>query len=133
MINRVRIFILYCAGFLFLCLGIAGYFLPGLPGTIFLILAAGCFLRSNQRMYKWVTEHKLFGRSVKRFLETGAMPVRAKIISVGCIWIFSLISMLAPYHLVWFKAPVIMLALAGTWYIVSRPTSEKEDSPNDDV
>ncbi len=133
MINRVRIFILYCAGFLFLCLGIAGYFLPGLPGTIFLILAAGCFLRSNQRMYKWVTEHKLFGRSVKRFLETGAMPVRSKIISVGCIWIFSLISMLAPYHLVWFKAPVIMLALAGTWYIVSRPTSEKEDSPNDDV
>ena len=133
MINRVRVFILYCAGFLFLCLGIAGYFLPGLPGTIFLILAAGCFLRSNQRMYKWVTEHRVFGRPVKRFLETGAMPVRAKIISVGCIWIFSLISMLAPYHLVWFKAPVIMLALAGTWYIVSRPTSEKEDSPNDDV
>ena len=84
-------------------------------------------------MYKWVTEHKLFGRPVKRFLETGTMPARAKIISVSCVWLFSLVSMLAPYHLVWFKAPVIMLALAGTWYIVSRPTSEKEDSPNDDV
>ena len=131
MINRVRIFILYCAGFLFLCLGIAGYFLPGLPGTIFLILAAGCFLRSNQRMYKWVTEHKLFGRPVKRFLETGGMPARAKIISVSCVWLFSLVSMLAPYHLVWFKVPVIVLALAGTWYILSRPTTGKDDTNSD--
>ena len=131
MINRVRIFILYCAGFLFLCLGIAGYFLPGLPGTIFLILAAGCFLRSNQRMYKWVTEHRLFGRPVKSFLETGAMPARAKIISVSCIWLFSLVSMLAPYHLVWFKVPVIVLALVGTWYILSRPTAGKDDTDSD--
>ena len=131
MINRVRIFILCCLGFLFLCLGIAGYFLPGLPGTIFLILAAGCFLRSNQRMYKWVTEHRLFGRSVKSFLETGAMPARAKFISVSCIWLFSLVSMLAPYHLVWFKVPVIVLALVGTWYILSRPTAGKDDTDSD--
>ncbi len=131
MINRVRVFILYCAGFLFLCLGIAGYFLPGLPGTIFLILAAGCFLRSNQRMYRWVTEHRLFGRPVKRFLETGAMPARAKIISVSCVWFFSLVSMLAPYHLVWFKVPVIVLAFVGTWYILSRPTAGKNDTDSD--
>ncbi len=123
MFHRFRIYLLYVAGFFFLGLGIAGYILPGLPGTVFLILAASCFLRSNEKMYRWVTEHKVFGKLVKGFLETGAMPRKAKIISVSCIWIFSGISMIAPYNIFWFKIPVLILALIGTWYILSRPTS----------
>jgi len=126
MFDQVRRYLFYCAGFLLLGLGLAGYFLPGLPGTIFLILAAACFLRSNQRMYRWVTEHKIFGKPVKRFLETGSMPVRAKVISVGCVWIFSAISIIAPYHWLWFKGPVVILALSGTWYILSRPVDRKK-------
>ena len=123
MFHRFRIYLLYVAGFFFLGLGIAGYILPGLPGTVFLILAASCFLRSNEKMYRWVTEHKVFGKLVKGFLETGAMPLKAKFISVSCIWIFSGISMFAPYHIFWFKIPVLILAVVGTWYILSRPTS----------
>jgi hypothetical protein len=53
------------------------------------------------------------------------MPIRAKIISVGCVWIFSAISMIAPYHWLWFKVPVVILALTGTWYILSRPVYRK--------
>ena len=78
MFHRFRIYLLYVAGFFFLGLGIAGYILPGLPGTVFLILAASCFLRSNEKMYRWVTEHKVFGKLVKGFLETGAMPRKLK-------------------------------------------------------
>ena len=121
--QRFRIYLFFGAGFFFLGLGIAGYILPGLPGTVFLILAACCFLRSNEKMYRWVTEHKVFGKLVKGFLETGAMPRKAKFISVSCIWIFSGISMIAPYHILWFKIPVLVLAVIGTWYILSRPTS----------
>ena len=73
----------------------------------------------------------MFGRPVKSFLETGSMPARAKIISVSCIWLFSLVSMLAPYDLVWFKVPIIVLALVGTWYILSRPTTGKDDTDSD--
>tara|TARA_A100001037_G_scaffold102434_2_gene93173 strand:- start:3192 stop:3566 length:375 start_codon:yes stop_codon:yes gene_type:complete len=120
MFHRFRIYILYVAGFFFLGLGIAGYILPGLPGTVFLILAASCFLRSNERMYRWVTEHKVFGKLVKGFLETGAMPLKAKFISVSCIWIFSGLSMIAPYNIFWFKIPVFILALTGTWYILLK-------------
>ena len=82
-------------------------------------------------MYKWVTEHRLFGRPVKSFLETGSMPARAKIISVSCIWLFSLVSMLAPYHLVRFKVTGIVSALVGTRYILSRPTAGKDDIDSD--
>ena len=117
--------VLYILGFLFLGIGIAGYFLPGLPGTVFLILAAVCFTRSNEKMYRWVTEHRLFGSQIKQFMETGAMPKRAKIISVSCIWLFSSISIspITPYGWL-FKLIVIALAIIGTIYILTRPTSK---------
>ena len=125
MINRIKVYLLYAAGFVFLGLGIAGYVLPGLPGTIFLILSAGCFVRSNDRMYRWGTEHRIFGKPGKRFLETGGMPLRAKLISISCIWIFSAISVfLTDYDALFylFKGAVVFLAIVGTWYILSRPT-----------
>ena len=73
-IDPIRKYIYYLAGFLFLGIGIAGYYLPVLPGTVFLIISASCFIRSSDRMYKWVTEHKLFGALVKGYLDTGAIP-----------------------------------------------------------
>jgi len=121
MFGRIRKYLLYCIGLLFLGIGIAGYILPGLPGTIFLILSAGCFVRSNERMYLWVTEHRLFGKHVKNYLQTGKMPMRAKVISVSCVWVFSSLSLFSPYNWV-FKLAIFTFAIVGTWYILTRPT-----------
>ena len=126
MFGKIRKYLLYCIGLVFVGVGIAGYVLPGLPGTIFLILAAGCFLRSNERMYVWVTEHRLFGKLVKNYMETGGMPRRAKVISVTCVWVFSSISLFSPYNWI-FKILVLALAVTGTWFILSRPTYTSTD------
>lgn len=126
MFGKIRKYLLYCIGLVFVGVGIAGYVLPGLPGTIFLILAAGCFLRSNERMYVWVTEHRLFGKLVKNYMETGGMPKRAKVISVTCVWVFSSISLFSPYNWI-FKILVLALAVIGTWFILSRPTYSSTD------
>ncbi|HCE76943.1 MAG TPA: DUF454 domain-containing protein [Dehalococcoidia bacterium] len=126
MFGKIRKYLLYCIGLVFVGVGIAGYVLPGLPGTIFLILAAGCFLRSNERMYVWVTEHRLFGKLVKNYMETGGMPKRAKVISVTCVWVFSSISLFSPYNWI-FKILVLALAVIGTWFILSRPTYTSTD------
>tara|TARA_Y100000588_G_scaffold117675_1_gene128818 strand:+ start:1291 stop:1674 length:384 start_codon:yes stop_codon:yes gene_type:complete len=126
MFGKIRKYLLYCIGLVFVGVGIAGYVLPGLPGTIFLILAAGCFLRSNERMYVWVTEHRLFGKLVKNYMETGGMPKRAKVISVTCVWVFSSISLFSPYNWI-FKILVLALAVTGTWFILSRPTYTSTD------
>ena len=126
MFGKIRKYLLYCIGLVFVGVGIAGDVLPGLPGTIFLILAAGCFLRSNERMYVWVTEHRLFGKLVKNYMETGGMPKRAKVISVTCVWVFSSISLFSPYNWI-FKILVLALAVIGTWFILSRPTYTSTD------
>ena len=130
MIRSVRKYLLYLSGLLFLGLGIAGYVLPGLPGTIFLIISASCFVRSNDRMYRWVTEHRIFGKLVKNYLETGSMPIRAKVISVFSMWVFTGISLWVPEYGLLFKIPIISLAIIGTWYILSRKSST--DSTDDD-
>ena len=78
-----------------LALGITGYVLPGLPGTIFLILAATCFVKSNKKMYDWITGHRIFGKVVKDYLDTGKMPLKAKFLSITFILIlFSVILVL---------------------------------------
>ncbi len=130
MIRSVRKYLLYLSGLLFLGLGIAGYVLPGLPGTIFLIISASCFVRSNDRMYRWVTEHRIFGKLVKNYLETGSMPIRAKVISVLSMWVFTGVSLWVPVYGLLFKIPIISLAIIGTWYILSRKSST--DSTDDD-
>ena len=121
-LRKSKNLILVSLGLICLVLGIVGYVMPGLPGTIWLIIAATLFVRSSDRLYNWVIQNKLFGQQVREFLETGSMRRRAKILSLGSMWIFSIISVLfAPYDWM-FDVPIIMLALVGTVYIISRPT-----------
>ena len=71
--SNIKKIILISLGLVFLALGIAGYILPGLPGTIFLIISAGFFVRSSERLYNFVVQNRFFGKGVKDFLETGEM------------------------------------------------------------
>lgn len=65
----------------FTALGVAGAFLPLLPTTVFLILAAACFARSSPRMEAWILDHKSFGPLVRAWREYGAIPRKAKILA----------------------------------------------------
>ena len=121
-LNRFKRLLFVTVGLIFLGLGIVGYVLPGMPGTIWLIIAAALFVRSSDRLYNLVVQNRLFGRQVRDFLETGAMPLRVKIISVVSVWTFSLISILLTPYTWLFKGPVLILAIIGTIYITSRPT-----------
>jgi len=111
-----------------LVLGIIGYVIPGLLGTIWLIIAATLFIRSSDRLYRLVIQNRLFGQQAKEFLETEAIPVRAKAMSIASICIFSVTSLfLAPYG--WLlDMPILLLAIIGTIYIISKPTRGERSS-----
>ena len=119
---RVRRFVFIGLGCISLALGVIGYILPGLPGTIWLIIAAAFFVRSSPKLYNLVTTNKYFGKQVKEYLETGGMPLRAKIISMVAIWVFTLLSVfVGPYGLL-FDVPILGLAALGSLFIASRKT-----------
>lgn len=64
-------------------LGFAGTVLPVLPTVPFLILAAACFARSSQRLEHWLLTHPYFGPLLRDWRERGAIPMRAKWMSLG--------------------------------------------------
>ncbi len=124
-LRRIKRYIFIFLGLLFLALGILGFIVPGLPGTIWLIVAATFFVRSSEKLYNFVVQNKYFGETVRDFLETGSMALKAKVFSLGSMWVFTGISIIwAPYGWLFFKIPVLSLALVGTIYILSRPTKK---------
>ena len=121
--SRLKRLIFVSLGLFFLGIGIVGYFLPGLPGTIWLIISASLFVRSSDRLYNFVVQNRFFGRGTRTFLETGQIPLRVKVLSLVFMWIFSGISLIfAPYGIL-FDTLIFLLAIVGTVYIVTRPTA----------
>lgn len=67
----------------FTALGFVGAFLPLLPTVPFLLLAAGCFARSSERLEHWLLSHPQFGPLLTDWRERGAIPKRAKLMALG--------------------------------------------------
>ncbi len=73
-------------GLIALGLGILGAFLPVLPTTPFLLLAAALFLRGNRNLYDWLLNHPKLGPYITNFLKHKSIPLRIKVISVAMLW-----------------------------------------------
>lgn len=65
-------------GTLFVLLGFLGIFLPVLPTTPFLLLAAACYARASRRIFGWLLGHRRFGPLIREWREHRSMPYRAK-------------------------------------------------------
>jgi len=114
--------LLFCAGWFFLLLGIAGLLLPLLPGVVFLILAAACFSRSSARFEAWLLTHRHLGPPVIAWRTTGSIPRRAK--WAACLGMSGSWLLLA-----WSGAPIYVkigvaaAMIASAVYIITRPDS----------
>ncbi|MGB5251760.1 MAG: YbaN family protein [Sedimenticolaceae bacterium] len=74
----LRRFTYLAIGYAFLGLGLVGAFLPLLPTTVFLLIAAWAFSRSSERWHRWLREHARFGPTLRAWEAHRAMPRRAK-------------------------------------------------------
>ena len=79
-------YLLAALGVLCVIAGAIGIFLPLLPTTPFLLLAAALFVRSSERLHKWLITHRILGKYISAFLSDRAIPLRVKIISISLMW-----------------------------------------------
>ncbi|MFT7260796.1 MAG: uncharacterized membrane protein YbaN (DUF454 family) [Glaciecola sp.] len=118
--KAVKIFLLFVGG-LSVVLGVIGIFLPVMPTTPFLLLAAACFMRTSPKFYNWLVGHPRLGKYLVYYLEGKGIPLKAKVYTIATM----AISMSVTCYFVPITAVRILLPLVGVLvalYIVRQPT-----------
>jgi uncharacterized protein len=116
-------FVYIALGLVAVALGVAGIFLPLLPTTPFLLVAAWAFAQSSPRLEAWLNSHPRLGPPLVAWRERRAIPVRAKILAaVGMS--ASLAYMLISDHVPGAAkiAATLLLAACAT-FVLTRPSS----------
>ncbi|MFS0674805.1 YbaN family protein [Ornithinibacillus sp. 179-J 7C1 HS] len=116
-----RIFLLG-VGLISLGLAIIGIILPLIPTTPLLLLAATCFIRSSDRLYKWLITHKYLGPYIKNYREGKGIPLTAKIVSVMLLWTSILFTIFFDIPLIAVKILLAGTAAYFTWFIFKQKT-----------
>jgi uncharacterized membrane protein YbaN (DUF454 family) len=73
----------FVAGVVALVLGIVGAFLPVLPTTPLVLLAATCFARSYRPFHEWLLAHRLFGPIIDEWHRYRSIPYRTKLFAIA--------------------------------------------------
>ena len=116
----------FVAGLLSVALGGIGIIVPGLPTTVFFIVAAACFSRSNKRFEQWVLNLPRIGTLVRDHRSGLGMPRRAKVVAVTMILVVSTASGVFAIGNRPVGAAVVALGLIGALYVTFRvPTRER--------
>jgi len=117
---------LLAIGWLSVVLGVIGIFIPVLPTTPFLLLAAACFARSSPRFYRWLVEHPRLGPWIGDYLSGNGIPLNGKVYAIGLMWASILLSCyLVP--LPWARVFMLTSAVLVTVYILRQKTLRKPD------
>ena len=112
-------------GCLFVGLGAIGAVIPGMPTTVFLVLAAACFIRSSQRLYDWLIANKTFGPYLKDYREGKGIPFRAKIIALAMIVIFVSFAVFFAIEVKPIKILVGLIGLIGFLFVSFKVPAAK--------
>lgn len=115
-------------GWLCVGLGIAGYILPFLPGTVFMILALECFRRGNERFEHWLMNHPRIGPTLRDWDENRAIKPRTKVIAIAMIWVCIGGSLFA-VRKSWVGYMLVGIAIGLTWYLATRRNAIAMDEP----
>ena len=120
--------LLKITGIFFVALAFIGAFLPLLPTTPFLLVAAACFAKSSPRMYKMLLANKVFGPMIYHWQQSRSIPKRAKIISLTSIIIATLWSCYILPAL-WMKVFVVVLVTWPFIFLWRLPLSDSNNTP----
>jgi len=123
--NQLLKLILICIGTFFLGLGVVGIFIPILPTTPFLLLAAACYARSSKRFYDWLMNNKWFGSYIKNYHDGRGIPLKVKVVTISLLWSSILFSILFIVYISWIQILLVIIAFGVTVHILTIKTYKK--------
>ena len=112
-------------GILFTALGVLGAFLPVLPTTPFLILAAACFARGSARFYHALLNNRAFGPLVVEWRRHRSIPFRTKIVAIVLMSVTLAASILTLSARPWLQGMLALLGAALAAYLWRIPSRDR--------
>jgi uncharacterized protein len=111
--------------YLSLGIGIVGLFVPGLPTTVFVLIAAYAASRGSDRLHRYLLQHPRFGPTIRHWQASGAVSRRAKWAAswamLVCAGVLLAIMLSTGSHRWWMAAlPIACMATVAAW-LWSRP------------
>ena len=104
-------------------LGFVGIFIPGLPTTIFLIIAFWAFSKSSEKFQNWLWSHPKLGPPIRAWHMHRVIPVRAKIFA-GVMMTFSFVYVAAFVAEDWVLPTVLAgVMIPAATYVLTRASA----------
>ena len=117
-------------GTFFLTVGIIGIFIPILPTTPFLLLAAACYARGSKIWYDWLLKNKWFGTYIDNYRKGRGIPWKVKIVTLLILWTTIIWSAFSVTAIFWIRIALIVIALGVTLHILTIKTVRKNNKDN---
>jgi uncharacterized membrane protein YbaN (DUF454 family) len=123
--NRLAQILLITIGTISVALGIMGIFLPLLPTTPFLLLAASCYIKASETMYNYLINNRFLGEYIKNYREKKGITIKSKIIAISMLWSTIVFTIFLLQSSLYIRMLLIFIATAVTWHIASQKTLEQ--------
>ena len=117
--------VLLALGGICVSLGFIGIFVPGLPTTIFLIIALWAFTKSSKKLRFWLLNHKRFGPILRNWQEHKVVPLRAKILMV-ILQILVVIMVQYTFNNLFATVALMVVLILVAGYVISLPSKIPE-------
>ena len=112
--------VLLAVGGVSLGTGVVGMFLPVLPTTCFLLLAAWCFGRSSPRLHYWMHHNRWFGTYLSDYRNGHGIPRAIKVGSLSLLWLTIGTTALFVVSAWWLRLLLIAIAVAVTAHVATQ-------------
>ena len=104
-------------GFFFIGLASLGVFLPVLPTTPFLIVAAACFAKSSKKWHQWLLDNRAFGPSIRNWAEHRCMSRKSKTLALSVMFVSGGYSAVYGVDQIYLKITTVALVLIGMIFV----------------
>ena len=109
---------LFACGTLCVVLGVIGMFLPIMPTTVFLLLAAACYARSSERFHRKLVENRWLGPYLQ---QNRGLTLRQKATILGVLWVGLGATMIWTTQSVWLRVILAAIGISVTLHVVRLP------------
>ena len=123
--HRSARYALLAVGWLCVALGVIGIFVPVLPTTPFMLLAAACYARASTRFYNGLLNNRAFGPTIREWRRYRSIPYRTKWTAIGLMAVTLTASIVFAVEDPWLKAALAAFGVLLAVWMARIPSRDR--------